>query len=712
LLALGALGMAPAEMIDPAVWRPHFEAWVDRALVEGEWEDARAELPALDADAPLRTLDALLAARLLRPPPVPALLEVLTPPVRAKNAKGAVLEVARMYARGEHDPALARLREPELVGNPTAAHLRAQLLDQSWSQGSPRQRLAAVTLYRYALSLSRSDAMAARARVRVAQLLLGLGFAPEASAELALHLEPPLAAPYADAAVLTFASAAVSAGHFERALTALERLDLSTLPREAQSLASAQRAEALLRMERFEEAIHAYRSAEALAPDEMLEPDARTRLAYALWRTGQRGAASQLFASVARADGESEPGLLAALLDARLELEVGDPADMRKSALQALESARRSGPVALAGAAAMIAQARATGTPATLPEPARAAVDFDTNDPEIGLLGYLVAVSEGPEPAEAQARGRLARLGRALPHGSVRALVVRELSHRVLSAVEGAAQIDPAQVENVAVDLDPELCDASALLLGLEVLYAAGRDAECLRWARALAERERRPIRVGLARWREALCAESAGESAGAHPETDAGPFAQALAALSAEALLERGEIEGAERIYEEALEALGEPLLLGPLLLRSGELLAQRGESGFAMQRILRGLALTESKETGDDPLRRFAVVTLSRLVQDQGMRDRLQARLVREGVHVDAWWQAAYRYLGRRAGVPFAPGDPSLFATAAAELDQAEELARKLASVAQGHPEPSASESAPAEAEVSASAPGGTPE
>src|SRR6185503_1329058 len=136
-----------------------------------------------------------------------------------------------------------------------------------------------------------------------------------------------------------------------------------------------------------------------------------------------------------------------------------------------------------------------------------------------------------------------------------------------------------------------------------------------------------------------------------------------------------RGEIERGLNVYERALEAVGEPQILGPVLLRTGELHAAAGHDSIALRRLVRGLTVTDSQATVADPFRKAGIIVLADVARRLARTVRFASFLQRDLPRVeDAWWRSAYEYLGYRAGIDLHPAGGTLFEQGAAQLAAAE--------------------------------------
>jgi tetratricopeptide (TPR) repeat protein len=293
----------------------------------------------------------------------------------------------------------------------------------------------------------------------------------------------------------------------------------------------------------------------------------------------------------------------------------------------------------------------------------------------------------------------------------VRTLAREELGQRI--AVSLGAELlagrlpDDATLDVLRRVVRPHQLDEDVLLLGVEAFWRRGDADSCRHWAAELGQREVRPIRRGVAAWRMVRC-EPAG---GADPrETqrllaiadggEAGPFSLAIASLAAEAQAAAGERARAIEVYERAVESLAEPRLLGPALVRLGELLEQDGRPALALPRLSRGLALLDARDPAE-PFRKVAIVALARASAPSGRSDALRVALAQEVPRAQDWWADAYRYLGQRVGAAPPPEGDGVFARAARELGRAErtgaEVARATAQAAASLADADAPEGAP---------------
>src|SRR5262245_46302398 len=174
----------PPAYVDSLAWQARFESLVEAKLVREQLEEASQALGEFDPDRVLLVLAELEEDQLVAQRGPAQLPDGIVPRMAARGVRGAALEAARAWGKGERLRALEMLRAPALRDDAQAVHLRAPLLDERSAGLPPLYRLGVIRLYREALLLDREDPAAGRARVRAAQILLELGFVPEARAEL------------------------------------------------------------------------------------------------------------------------------------------------------------------------------------------------------------------------------------------------------------------------------------------------------------------------------------------------------------------------------------------------------------------------------------------------------------------------------------------------------------------------------------------------
>src|SRR5262245_5158260 len=200
LLALAAApGPSPAQesasdspapaYVDSLAWQARFESLVEAKLVREQLGEASHALGDFDPDRVLLVLAELEEDQLVAQRGPAQLPEGVVPRMAARGVRGAALEAARIWGKGDRLRALEMLRAPALRNDAQAVHLRAQLLDELSAGLPPLYRLGVVSLYREALLLDRDDPAAGRARVRAAQILLELGQIGRARAELEPHVD-------------------------------------------------------------------------------------------------------------------------------------------------------------------------------------------------------------------------------------------------------------------------------------------------------------------------------------------------------------------------------------------------------------------------------------------------------------------------------------------------------------------------------------------
>jgi len=324
--------------------------------------------------------------------------------------------------------------------------------------------------------------------------------------------------------------------------------------------------------------------------------------------------------------------------------------------------------------------------------------DIQTRDPAVALLTLrLELLKEEHGQQGLDTIDNLAQLARRLPRGTIQALVHDEMAYRLLTRAESelarAGTVEPALLDIMERELSARQMREDSLLFALEAFRRAGRMNSCARWARAMREREVRPLRRGLGAWREVQCRRFSDEEPISRQELTeladsgaAGPFSLALAALVGEALLRDGELQSSIRIYERALESYPEPQLVGPVLMRLGELHGAASREGLARRRLERGLGLTGDSDRFQDPFRKLGFVSLSELVTRRGNPERLQQLMAPDVDRLSPWWPSAYRFLADRAGIRFdtpTPGaaastDP--FAEGLRTLEEGRKLRKRL--------------------------------
>ena len=672
-------------------WQARFEAWVEAELVHEQLVKAAKHLSQFNPDVILRVLDELEMERVQTVREMPQLPAEVVPALNAKGLAGASLKAARLYANGSPEAALQLVEDPSLEANANAAYFRAQLLDESTRDSGPRERIDVIHEYRYALSLSPESPQAPRTRLRMGQIYLEIRFFPEAAAALRALLER---VPESEAARISAGEAAYLDGDAKAAIDTIIKLDLKELSPASRRWALRRIADSLFRARRFPAAIIAYHTvideAESL---EDVAPLARLRLGAALLQTGKPQEAQSTLRMVISAEAPPRQSALAGLLLARAarELEAFDEAS--ETARQALETLPHSPEAALAAVEVLEAERLADRGKLNLPDGAQSLIDPAATQPEYGLLAYRVAAVPGPHGTQADSRGWLGKLLKTLPEGAVRELAHDDLEHRLQAHLKeiyaGKRAADPEILDDVEEYLRPKLVDENTLLIGLEAFYRSGRWQTCMRWGRALFQSEVRPIRRGLGAWRAVRCKQakepklvSIVRLLEAADGGTSGPFALALAALASEKIVRKGDLSKAVRVYERALESVAEPRLLGPGLLRLGELQLALGQVSLGTRRILRGLSLTDQDDTVTDPFRKAGLVALARaLAQNQQPKNSRAAKhLKHEQQRAEEWWKPAYAYLALRAGIGLTPEGNDVFSRAAFQIREADRLERRI--------------------------------
>ncbi len=728
LLAVGSAAHAETprtatfRITDSLVWAAHFEGWVDRLLSAGEVEAARGASAATDPEAPYRVLLELTRQRALGLERAPGLPDGAEPPLAADGIAGEGLRAARLYAQGKGEEALAVLRQTSLARDPPAVHLRAQLLDALERDVPAWRRLDVVHEYRLAIALGGEPAMVARARVRIAQVQLELGFAPEAMAALRLYLDGSLPAPFDGMAALTYAEAALRVRAHPQVLEALEAAPRDSLGSAGASWIRRAIGDARFRLEQYPAAAEAYAqyTAGLETPGPLsADPLTQARWAFALLRSDQAQRAVELLGPILQQRPAHELATVLGLLLVEAHALRGEHERMQQVAEDTLARDPESEDAPLAALFVLEAQ-RLRGLGLKPPEGVAELARFDTAVPARGLLAFRIETGKATQDQGQKTLDRLAELTRALPDGSVKALVHDELAARLIARLRTTPAdqgLDRALLDTIETQLSPRQLEEDALLVSIEALRSAGRFESCASWALALREREVRPLRRGLGAWRKAQCehpvgapeAAAAAPAAAAEPSAsapeeapkrsdvlleisdsgEAGPYSLAFAALAAEEFVKANDLDGAVRVYERGLESFAEPLLIGPVLLRLGELHAAGGREALARQRLVRGLTLTEGDATAADPFRKVGTVLLARLVFQRGDPARLREFLRRDVTRLEPWWPSAYTFLGSRVGLELsAPAADDPFSEAAAEIERTGSIRARLRAVAEREP------------------------
>jgi tetratricopeptide (TPR) repeat protein len=697
--AQGDTGDTPAEgapdapLVDSLAWQAHFEHWVERELVRGQIEEASRELLAFDSGArTLEVLDELETKRLVALRELPRLPEGSTPRVLASGLGGAAAEAAHAYAEGEPARALEILAQPRLADDVQAVHLRAQILDELSEGMHPIYRLRVIRTYREAVRLAENIPEADRARIRIAQIFLQIGFVPEARAALSPHFEAGFAETYRTAALITLAEATFLDRDPTRTIELLARLDLTGLRGHVRDWELRRRADSLFNLERFPEARDLYMR--LLEDGRRVPSDALLgiRFGFTLLLGERRSDAIDVLETVLERQPSPELEAVARLVLARALREEGEHerAMLMAARVPALWPLSRT---AALGAVEALEAARLSGkTSLTLPKGASAMVEPTSAVPEFALLSYRVGIMPGPGDGPDAPLQRIGTVLVSLDEGPVQRLAQDDLTHRVSADLAryatGAAAPDPSRLDLVENYMRPRIMAENELLLAIESLFLADRRAACVRWSSALQRRENRPLRRGTASWRRARCLGTPATDLNAAQRLlidadtgETGSFALALAALAAEIHVRRDELETATDAYSRAVQALGEPRLVGPAVLRLGELEAAIGRKKLARRDLMRGLALTSDAGFASDPLRKAGLLALVRLEADADQRQQLLSLLAAERERVESWWSDAYAYLTTRVGGdgPIPGGDGS-FARGMRELAAVDGLAGRL--------------------------------
>ncbi|MFQ5513719.1 MAG: hypothetical protein ACE5FG_04720 [Myxococcota bacterium] len=701
-LLLATLGASPAahgaELIDSQIWQAHFEAWVERALVRDELDEAARHAPELDPGSTLRVLNELVKARLDGHPEGLALPSEVIAKIRAPGISGPVRQAALHYARGDIEKAREILDAPELESDADAAHLQAQIHDaqtENEEPYSPYHRLEAIADYRYALSLSEESAQEDRARVRIGQILAELRFFPEARATFRPLLERELREPYDLAAQVSYTETTYLARDPRRTLVSLGELDLETLSPALRHWAIRRTGDSFYRLGNARAAVRAYtRLIEEASDPAQIDPITRLRLTMALLELGKPSEAQLELAHVlGDTDAPEELTALAGLLLARALRETEAYANAADVAAEVARSRGPSSESALAWVELLESRGRVGEPVLELSDEVDDLAQRTDEAPAYDLLAYRLLQQPGIAETPAELRTLLGQLLPKLADGPVRRLARDDLTARLqahLRSVQlGEEELDPQVLKDVAEYLHPSHVDQDALLLGLESFYRSGDWESCMRWGRTLHRSDVRPIRKGLGAWRDLQCRRAKQPSLVSSRNLilladggRTGSFALALAAVAAEEALRAGDPQEAREIYDAALHSVADPRLLGPVLLRAAELDLAEGRLRVGARKLLRGLALTDEDDVVHDPFRKAGLVALGRVTATEKLRkDReLTSVLERERERAESWWAPVYAYLGFRAGRTGAPHGGDVFSRAALEVRRVAELRSRV--------------------------------
>jgi tetratricopeptide (TPR) repeat protein len=704
----------PPEPAPPAppqtAWAERFNAWIERELVAGALREASESVAQPDPDRAFGVIDALVRDHVLRLADELPLPAEARPPLVARDVTGKALEAARLWATGAHEDAMRLLDEAASAGDPVALHLRAELLDETQRDAPAADRLDAIARYRHALGGLPDGLYAERARLRIGQIYLEIRFHREAVSALHSFLERWPQSELALAARLSLSEAAYRDRQYQAALDALAEIALDSLAPEGRVWLARRRGDALLRLGRFGPAIASYDTLETLLPEGARpEPLVLLRAALAGLEEGPTGVARPALEKLLAQSPGGAIENLGRLLYVRALRREKEWAHAMAAAAELCERVPGTRAAALA-ASEVLENGRRAGRKGELP-PSAAGLGDPRLSEEHALLSYLLERGDVDAPLAPAGRERVGQAVLRLPNGPVRTLAREELGQRI--AVSLGAELlagrlpDDATLDVLRRVVRPHQLDEDVLLLGVEAFWRRGDADACRHWAAELGQREVRPIRRGVAAWRMVRC-EPAG---GADPrETqrllaiadggEAGPFSLAIASLAAEAQAAAGERARAIEVYERAVESLAEPRLLGPALVRLGELLEQDGRAALALPRLSRGLALLDARDP-DEPFRKVAIVALARASAPSGRSEALRVALAHEVPRAQDWWADAYRYLGQRVGAAPPPEGDGVFARAARELGRAEqtgaEVARATARAAASLADADAPEGAP---------------
>jgi tetratricopeptide (TPR) repeat protein len=700
LLVLPTIGRAadpttarqePSWTVTPSeLWVPAFVAWVDRRLSLEQLREARDGPRPPELNDTAKVLDKLVLEWIEKLQDPLGLPPYAIPPLNARGITGATLEVARSYMEGHVEEALRRLEEPDLRAEPLAAHVRAQLLDEQTRDAHPRELLDLIDTYRAALRVGPDAGPAHRARLRIGQIYLQIGFVAEARAELGILRDVELPDDLSKRLQISLAEAAFRVRDLKQSLEELERLSLEHLPRDARRWAHHRRGDVLLALHRFPPAADEYRQAQDLhdattPPTETL----RLRLAVAQLESGKPGRALKNLKPIPHTS--SAESALAGLLRSRAYRQLGEFDRAAGEALRILDAQVEVELGALAGVAAIEAERMKGRTSTAIPPGASKILEQGSRIPGVGLLAYEIAKITVPSERHGAMRRRIAEVLVTLPEGSVRALVRRDLSHRIGAHLAdflfGGASLDAGSIEDLERFLHPRHVPEDLVLLALETFFRTGEHTRCANWARALHAREVRPIRKGLAIWREAQC------TGGALPDPDpasalrrladsgeAGAFSLPLLALVAEGMFRRGEMDQAREVYERGLESFRTPDLVGPVLVRLGEVWLVTGRADDAARPVLEGLALLDPEFAPARPFRSVGLVTLLRIAEWHTPTAAVRAS-VRDALQTaPEEWGGPLRYLAARVKLADPPSGDGLFARAGAVLREADQFSTRL--------------------------------
>jgi tetratricopeptide (TPR) repeat protein len=672
------------------IWVPAFREWTDHRLTLEQLREARSELRPPDESETATLLGRLVREHIEQLRASMALPGYAVPPINARGITGETLEAARMYAQGKIDEALQRLRAPHIRGEPMGAHVRVQILDERTHEAHPRERLDVIESYRAALRAGPDAAPAHRARLRIGQIYLDIGFVAEARAALRELADVELPPELEERLRISLAEAAFRAGDVEQALEELERLDLERIPADARRWAHHRRGDVLLALHRYPPAADEYRMAVELSPpDSPPETTLRLRLAHSELESGYAARAESSLERIPQTS--SETHVLAALLRSNARRELGDLQGSIKEALRILEGSPPPDFAAMAGVAVLVGE-RLRGRESTvIPPGSSKLIRSNPATQSVGLLAYEIAKTPVPGENAAQTRRRIAEVLRRIPEGSVSTLVGRDLAYRIGEHFVGfllrGAQLDATFLEDLDRYLYPPRVPEELVLLALETSFRIGDRRRCTGWARTLQSREVRPIRRGLALWREAHCMgrflpdRISGDVLIQVADTgETGAFSLPLITLAAEGRIHEGDAEGGVEIYGRALETFGTPDLLAPVLIRMGELKGAMGQLSDATRPVVRGLALLDPAYASARGFRAVGLVTLLRLASRVEVTPAVRTSVQQALAAASPEWRGALQYLASRVDLADPPSGEGIFARATLQMRETDRLAVRL--------------------------------
>ncbi len=572
---------------------------------------------------------------------------------------------------------------------PAAIYLRRSTDRQQRSIGDQRGELEGyaqehglriIDEYRAALRLGPSE----RARLRIGQIYLQIGFVPEARSALE-RLSGKIAPDLATSLRISLTEAAYQDGEIRQAMAELEELQVEPLADDARLWAHRRRGDVLAAMGRYPPAADEYRSAIGLLPEGSSDPGLLLRLANAYLASGLPEKAEKTAAAIE--PGPSAESALAGLVRSVAQRKSGDPAKAVKEGLAVVMAGAPPRLAALAGVAVLEGERLRGRETAAIPPGTSQLLSTAPSAPGLSLLAYMIARLPVPGETQVDVRRRIGELSLTLPEGPVRGLVERDLAERLGSKLskflfEGEKP-DPKVIDDLLTYVHLRRTSEDLLLRGMETFSRSGDQPRCSRWARALQAREVRPIRRGVGVWRESLCSGAlrpnstlAAALVRVADSGQAGAFSLPLVTLAAEGELRSGNHDRALELYERAVEGFGTPDLIGPVLIRVGELRSATQLGERATRPVVQGLALLDP---GDRTARSFRVVGVVTLLRS-ALREK-PSRIVRTALKTalrtaPVEWKGIFRYMASRAGIVAPPTGDGLFARAAREVREAERL------------------------------------